>query len=412
MALALVALVGDGAMARPAKKAPPATVAEVRAQAPKARVARRMAFVVFARSDRAALDERRRALKEALALADREGEAAVRLTLKEQLAGLEDAGGDHPAAVKILKGALAAGGPAATRLAWAQAEDEAFAVVAALDFDAAFAAGERPTLPTSWSTVAKAWRERPAKASKARAPRGSTFALRQALADLVSDERRGLQPAFDDGKVRAGLQKRLGALGSARGPRDTAGLRAVALETRAALWLVDGRPADAALDLLRADRLRALDPGAAVDALPPPLYAGTVRTRGLCLALEQRRPVVSCDALEEQKLGGVSFVDGSRGPEGPFSSDEAARVLADYDVLLQRCLKQGAKDNLTTQTVVQLEWGIGNDGLVKGHDLRPMRLRGTSVETCLQEALSRFRFPRYPGEMQHLRIDFEVGGEL
>lgn len=385
--LLLAALVADAAhAARPAKKATPSTpstpltFSEVRKAAPSARVARRTAFVVFATSDRAALDERRLALQEATALADRDSEAAVHLTLQTQLAGLEDAAGEREAAHRILKRALAGGGAATKRLAWVQADDEAIAVFSALDFDDAFAAGRGPTLPSSLSAATKAWRERPAASKKATPPRGSTFGVRWSLADVVSDPTRGLQAAIDDSKVRAGLLKRLASLGAARGPRDTAALRARALEVRAALLLIDSRPADAALDLLRADRLRALDPLVDVAVLPPAQYAGLPRTRGLCLEQPgqpgQRGPAVSCDQLEEEKLGGVSFVDASRAPEHAFSAEEAQLVLADYDVLVLRCLKQGAKDNLTTQTVVQLEWGIGNDGLVKVHDLRPMRLRG------------------------------------
>jgi hypothetical protein len=383
------------------------TVAEVLARAPSSRGPRRQALLTFARSDRAALVERRAAVKAALALADRPSEQSTRRDLWVLQGGLADLAGDDAGRKRALNSV-------GNKAPWSAADDEARAVVVALGElvdEAAFTAGEglvvSPPLARALSSARQALRRTPAKP-----PASSVFAARRALVSLLVDDDRGLVAAVAQPRRRAGLVKRLKAFGSARGSRDTAALRALALEVRGRLNLDDGRRQDGALDVLRADRLRALDPGVAVPDLPPPHAASSPRTRALCLLLEQQTPVVSCDALEEERLGGVTFVDASRAPEHAFSAEEAQLVLADHDVLLQRCLTQGAKDNLTTQTVVQLEWAIGNDGVVTSHDLRPMRLRGTSVETCITAALGVFRFGRYPGEMQHLRIDFEVGGEL
>lgn len=383
------------------------TVAEVLARAPSSRGPRRQALLTFARSDRAALVERRAAVKAALALADRASEQSTRRDLWVLQAGLADLAGDDAGRTRALNSA-------GKKAPWSAADDEARAVVVALGElvdEAAFTSGEvltvSPSLARAVASARQALRRTPTTP-----PSSSVFAARRALVSLLVDDDRGLVAAVGQPRLRAGLVKRLKTFGSARGSRDTAALRALALEVRGRLNLDDGRRQDGALDVLRADRLRALDPGVAVGDLPPPHAASSPRTRALCLLLEQQTPMVSCDALEEERLGGVTFVDASRAPEHAFSADEAQLVLADHDVLLQRCLKQGAKDNLTTQTVVQLEWAIGNDGVVKSHDLRPMRLRGTSVETCITAALGVFRFGRYPGEMQHLRIDFEVGGEL
>jgi hypothetical protein len=384
----------------------PMTFSALKAKAPKARTARRAAFLVFARSDRAALDERRQAAKAALALADGPREASARVTTRLVLAGLAAISGDEATTRTQLQAAKGEG----RGLAWVDVDDDARALLACLDLDGDLAAAIAPSSTSLSSCGAAAAKVRRAARATSRPPKGSVFAQRRALADALADERAGLWAAVDDGRVRARLRRRLGTLGGQKGPRDTAAGRALALEARAALWLGDGKVADAALDLLRADRLRALDPVVAVTALPPPRYAGTLRTRDFCAAALARG--VSCDALEQEKLGGVTFVDESRREPQPFSPEAAQATLADYDVLVLRCLKDGAKAGLTTQTVVQLEWPIGNDGLVRGHDLRPMRLRGTSVDTCLQEAHAAFRFAPYPGEMQHLRLEIEVGGDL
>jgi hypothetical protein len=382
------------------------TWAEVKAKAPKARTARRAAFLVFARSDRAALDERRQAAKAALALADGPRDVTARTTARLVLAELAAIAGDTATTKTQLQAARAEG----RGLAWVDVDDDATALLRCLDLDAALATATAPSPTVLSSCAALAAKVRAAPRSSSSPPRGSVFAQRRALAEALADAGGGLAAALDDTAARARLRRRLASLGAMKGRRDTSSWRALALEVRAALWLKDGKDKEAALDLLRADRLRAQDPVVAVNALPPAWYASTLRTRDFCAVVEGRG--VSCDAIEEQQLGGVTFVDMSRRPPQPFSPEAAQQTLADYDVLVQRCLKEGAKVGLTTQTSVQLEWPIGNDGLVRGHDLRPMRLRGTSVDVCLQAAHAMFRFAPYPGEMQHLRLEVEVGGEL
>lgn len=382
------------------------TWAEVKATAPKARTARRAAFLVFARSDRGALEDRRHAAKAALALADAPHETTARTTARLVAAELAALAGDTTTTQLQLQAARVEG----RGLAWVDVDDDVMALLSCLDLDPALAAATPPSSSSLSPCAAPAATLRAAMKVPGRPPAGSVFAVRRALAEALADARGGLLAAVDDARARGRLRRRLGALGAARGRRDTASWRALALEVRAALWLIDDRPTDAALDLLRADRQRALDPVVAVTSLPPARYAGTVRTRDFCAAVEAKG--VSCDALEEARLGGVTFVDLSRQAARPFSAEGAQTTLADYDVLVLRCLKDGAKAGLTTQTVVQLEWPIGNDGLVRAHDLRPTRLRGTGVDTCLQQAYGHFRFAPYPGEMQHLRLEIEVGGEL
>ena len=109
----------------------PMTFSALKAKAPKARTARRAAFLVFARSDRAALDERRQAAKAALALADGPREASARVTTRLVLAGLAAISGDEATTRTQLQAAKGEG----RGLAWVDVDDDARALLACLDLD-------------------------------------------------------------------------------------------------------------------------------------------------------------------------------------------------------------------------------------------------------------------------------------
>ena len=120
-----------------------------------------------------------------------------------------------------------------------------------------------------------------------------------------------------------------------------------------------------------------------------------------------------CGKAEQRTFGDTLHYDFSREPRGTFDPEVNAEVLADYDTLLQQCIRDAVRAKVPiTQTVVELEWAVGNDGRLSGYDLRPLRLRNTSYDACLREAFAVFRYPPYGGEMQHVRLSFEVGGEL
>jgi len=244
-ALLLLVLLLATSMATPswaaATKARPSstgafTVAEVLARAPSSRGPRRQALLTFARSDRAALVERRAAVKAALALADRPAEQSTRRDLWVLQAGLADLAGDDAGRKRALNSV-------GKKAPWSAADDEARAVVVALgEFvdEAAFTSGEvltvSPSLARAVASARQALRRTPTTP-----PSSSVFAARRTLVSLLVDEDRGLVAAVGQPRTRAVLVKRLKAFGIARGSRDTASLRALALEVRGRFNLADGR---------------------------------------------------------------------------------------------------------------------------------------------------------------------------
>jgi hypothetical protein len=192
--------------------------------------------------------------------------------------------------------------------------------------------------------------------------------------------------------------------------RDAAAVRADAWRLLARWFEAQGAWSDAAAAAVAGDRSAAVDPKKAAPTsttLATP-YVRTKETAALCKRAKAEG--VSCARVETQRFGDRTFYDFSREPKGAFDAARADDVLAEYESLLDDCMKQGAKANLTTSTHVELEWSVNNDGkLLKSFDLRPMRLRGTSVDQCLQKAFALFRYPPYKGEMQHVRLTFDVG---
>lgn len=200
------------------------------------------------------------------------------------------------------------------------------------------------------------------------------------------------------------------ALARAAG-RDGAAVRAEALRLKARLLEAQGQLEAAALSSLGADREAAIDVKRAASRHEPSPYLKSRASLELCR--RARAQGIVCGRSEHKKFGSTLHYDFSREPRGPFNPDQNAEVLADYDTLLQECIRAAARARVPlTQTVIELEWVVGQDGRVQGYDLRPTRLRKTSYDQCLKEAFALFRYPPYTGEMQHVRLSFEVGGEL
>lgn len=236
-------------------------------------------------------------------------------------------------------------------------------------------------------------------------------AARIALADkLLLD---GDAPAAE----RA-LSDAVDALGNAR---DHAAVRADGW--RALSRIFEAAPTgsrweEAASAALAADRAAAVDPrttrGPALTTSstasdPRTEFVRSKDTARLCKGA--RAQGVSCAKIERARWGDRTYYDFSSEKRGAgFDVARADDVLAEYESELHECLKQGAKANLTTDTHVELVWTVGNDGRVPpAIDLNPLRLRGTLVETCVQKAFARFRYPPYAGELQHVRLAFDVG---
>jgi hypothetical protein len=219
----------------------------------------------------------------------------------------------------------------------------------------------------------------------------------------------GRKAALDGDAVAAVriLSDVVDALGKRRGATAVMG---EASRHLARLFEGQGRFADAAAAALAADRAAAIDlkkPAPTAPALPTP-YVRTAETAALCK--RARAAQVSCAKVEAQRWGERTFYDFSTEPRAAFNPARADDVLAEYESLLQDCLKAGAKANLTNNTHVEIEWAIGSDGrLLKSFHLRPTRLAGTVVESCLASAFAVFRYPPYKGEMQHVRLSFDIG---
>lgn len=212
----------------------------------------------------------------------------------------------------------------------------------------------------------------------------------------------------DPAKAERTLSDAVDALGSSSSERDSAAVRAPAWRALSRLFEAGSRWEEAASAALASDRAAAVDPnrGAIVDTP----YKRTLETAQLCK--RARAQGVLCAKIERARWGDRTYFDFTKANAGAraFDSTKADDVLAEYESEIHECLRQGAKANLTTNTHVEIVWTIGNDGLVPPTaEINPFRLRGTAVETCVRKAFSLFRYPPYVGELQHVRLGFDVG---
>jgi hypothetical protein len=191
--------------------------------------------------------------------------------------------------------------------------------------------------------------------------------------------------------------------------RDLAPLRADVRRTRARLLAADGRWEEAVHESLVADRANKIPPKEpAFDKLDT-RYIKSLATARLCFRAQKRRGI-NCADIEKKQFDALTFYDFSQESGGRAFNEARAEVVASvYTPLLYDCVKASAKSGETRNTNIQMEWAIGHDGKVDGHDLHPRRLRGGQFNTCLKEALSWFRYPPYGGEQKHQGLSFNVG---
>ncbi len=196
--------------------------------------------------------------------------------------------------------------------------------------------------------------------------------------------------------------------------RDTAGVRAEAWRALSRLFVTSARWEEAASAALASDRAAADDPKRGTkENVDGPRYVRTAETARLCK--QARNNGVSCAKIEKQRWGDRTFFDfaaaaPATSARSPFDPARADDVLAEYESELHECLKQGAKANLTNDTHVEMVWTISNEGRVPATaEINPLRLRGTVVESCVRKAFALFRYPPYAGELQHVRLGFDIG---
>ncbi len=200
------------------------------------------------------------------------------------------------------------------------------------------------------------------------------------------------------------IARRRAALKLCPEPR-CASLRAIVLEQLVPEELERGAAEQAVRDALEAVRQRQLTLPAAQR-----LYARTDVLDRACAAFEQKAPRGKCRVLEREVLGGYVFRDYSRTNAGAAEglAPAEARVATDhYAVLLTPCLQQYGEK--TGSGRYKLSWTILNDGRVTNVAAVNVDPKGRLMG-CLKDQFTRWRYPRYKGEYQHVEQEFRVSG--
>jgi hypothetical protein len=206
----------------------------------------------------------------------------------------------------------------------------------------------------------------------------------------------GLEPE-DDGKRRAALQL-------CPEPR-CASMRAGVLEQLSSDALQQGTAEQAVRDALDAVKQRQ-------SALPAAqrLYARTDALDRACAAYDRETAPGKCRALERQVLGGWVFRDYSRASatarEG-LPSAQAREVTDQYAVLLGPCLQEFGEKSGSGR--YKVSWTILNDGHVTNVEAVNVDPKGRLIG-CLKGQFTRWRYPKYKGEWQHVEQEFHVSG--
>ncbi|MBI1945037.1 MAG: hypothetical protein HYS27_05035 [Deltaproteobacteria bacterium] len=377
--------------------------AELQGALPTDAARRATALLRFADSDRPGLVDRLRAAREARKHKPKRGLAFV---VEARLHGVAEARAARTRALHAAAAAFAAVGEHARKqhvLAVSKGDDALLRLVKLV------AARERMPSPPPLSAAEEAHKLDVSDALGAWEALSDQRQLAVARALLARLRATSAPPGGPVDVVGATADLAL-AIANLKG-RDGAAVRRDALRVRARLLEAQGDLAGASLASLGADREVVVDPRKPASHQTASRYLKSKASLELCR--RARAQGIVCGTAEQRTFGDTLHYDFSKEPLGAFDPEINAEVLADYDTLLQRCIRDAVKAKVPiTQTVVELEWAVANDGRVPSYDLRPQRLRTTSYDGCLREAFAVFRYPPYAGEMQHVRLSFEVGGEL
>mgnify|MGYP007126782498 CR=1 FL=1 len=171
----------------------------------------------------------------------------------------------------------------------------------------------------------------------------------------------------------------------------------------------------------KGDRAKAAEEGLLADARPvvpptesaffaPPVrdFARSRATSELCFALAMEGG--SCRAIEKKHALAPSFYDFSveKSAEG-FDPERGEVALHEATDHLFACVKKAANDRSLDARRLEIEWTVLHTGRAKKLALKPARLAGTPVDACVDDALSRVRYPRYDGELHHVVLPFDIG---
>jgi hypothetical protein len=127
-----------------------------------------------------------------------------------------------------------------------------------------------------------------------------------------------------------------------------------------------------------------------------------------CPVLERTSPG-QCRAIEKQKLEALTYVDFSLQNAGEgLGPNQVKTVNAHYGPTLDNCLSEQARRMTPPDSqAFQLNWIVGNDGLVKEAHLRK-DLDETLLALCLRKQFALWRYPKFSGEFQNVEQTFTV----
>jgi hypothetical protein len=199
------------------------------------------------------------------------------------------------------------------------------------------------------------------------------------------------------------------AISLAGDARETTLVTDGALRMRARLFLKKGDGARAAEESLRADGRHVVPPVESA-FFPPPerTFVRSRTTADLCFSLAQSGS--SCREIEKRLKMTPTFYDFSveKSVDG-FDYERGEAALSEASDHLFACVKAAAQDKKFDARRLEIEFTVLNSGRAKKLGVKPARLVGTPVDVCVDEALTRVRYPRYDGELHHVVLPFDIG---
>ncbi|HET9552123.1 MAG TPA: AgmX/PglI C-terminal domain-containing protein, partial [Anaeromyxobacteraceae bacterium] len=93
-----------------------------------------------------------------------------------------------------------------------------------------------------------------------------------------------------------------------------------------------------------------------------------------------------------------------------FDPARIQAVVSAQQKTLARCLREHAARDPDFAGEVPLEFTVGNEGRVVRVAIMDPRLRQGPLRDCFEQELSRWSFPRFPGQRPNVALVFRVGG--
>ena len=204
---------------------------------------------------------------------------------------------------------------------------------------------------------------------------------------------------------KAALSKAMGYLKKAskrlRRKRDDLVLKEQALRLYAKAFALKENPSTAALYSMRADRAFVSIKNESSTAKNA--YLMSRATMRYCAKQKDK-----CARLEKKNFKTPTYYDFSKEKRSSgFDNLRAEDTRAMYEPLVQACLQKHKK--LARHQNVELNWSVSNDGKVSRSEVwRPLRLRKSALEKCVQGAFERFRYRPYSGTLKTLGLEYSL----